>query len=450
MRGFVPHSEDDLRQMLSELGLADLEELFSSVPADCHFRDDLSLPAGLDEHSLRIRMEDLSSANHPASCTLSFLGGGIYDRVIPAMSSQILSRPEFYTAYTPYQPEVSQGTLQAIFEFQTMIARLTGMEAANASMYDGGSALAEAVLLAGAATGRSRVLLPGSLQPSVRRVVETYTRGQDYHLESLPWTKEGRLDPALVKEQLDSETAALVVQSPNYFGIIEDLKSLAPLAREAGALLIVHCEPGSLALLEPPGSFDADLVTGEAQSLGLPMNLGGPLLGIMAASKKYLRRLPGRLVGKTVDAKGRDGYVLTLQTREQHIRREKATSNICTNQGLMMLAATVYLACLGESGMKELARGLASRAKALAERLQQLPGYSLAFSAPFYQEFVLRTPRPAREILSDLRKEGVYAGIPLDRDFPMMGDHTMLVTVSEKHRPEDLDRLEELLGSLAS
>lgn len=450
MRGFVPHSEDDLRKMLSELGLADPEDLFSTVPDDCHFRDGLSLPAGLDEHSVRNRLGDLSSANQPASQHLSFLGGGIYDRVIPAMSSQILSRPEFYTAYTPYQPEVSQGTLQAIFEFQTMIARLSDMEAANASMYDGGSALAEAVLLAGAATGRSRVLLPASLQPSLRRVVDTYSRGQDYHLESLPWTQEGRLDPDFVKDQLDKDTAALVVQSPNYFGIIEDLKSLAPLAREVGALLIVHCEPGSLALLETPGSLDADLVTGEAQSLGLPMNFGGPLLGIMAASKKYLRRLPGRLVGKTVDAQGKEGYVLTLQTREQHIRREKASSNICTNQGLMMLAATVYLACLGESGMKELAAGLASRARALAGLLQELPGYSLAFGAPFYQEFVLRTPRPAREILAKLRQDGVSAGIPLDRDFPGLGDHSMLLTVSEKHRPEDFERLAELLGSVAS
>ena len=375
----------------------------------------------------------------------SFLGAGAYDHFIPSVIDHLAGRTEFYTAYTPYQPEVSQGTLQAIFEFQTMIARLTGMDAANASLYDGASAVAEAVLMAGAATGRGRVLLPASLQPSIRRVVETYTRGQEYELETLPTTASGRLDRAALEKALDGDTAAVLLQSPNYFGVLEDLDGLADRVHGAGALLLVHTEPTSLALLEPPGSFGADIVTCEGQGLGLPMNFGGPLLGVMAVSKKYLRRLPGRLVGKTVDGRGREGFVLTLQTREQHIRREKATSNICTNQGLMMLAATVYLADLGESGLRELAGNLARGAAGLAAGLEALPGYSLVFDGDFYQEFVLRTPAPAAEIVSVGEAEGIFPGIALGADFPEMEGRGLLVTVSEKHGPEDFERLAALL-----
>jgi len=450
MHGFIPHTEDDLRAMLEEIGVESLEGLFSTIPENCQFKGILALPPGEGEFGTARRIRELAEANRPATRQLAFLGGGIYDRVIPALTSQVLSRPEFYTAYTPYQPEVSQGTLQAIFEFQTLIARLTGMEAANASMYDGASALAEAALLAGASTRRSRLLLPRSLQPSCRRVVETYTRGQDYVLEELPYDDRGEIDLSALDGALGDDVAAVLIQSPNFFGVVEDLEALIPRIQAVGALAVVHSEPSSLGFLEPPGSFGADIVTGEGQSLGLPMSFGGPSLGIMAVGAAHLRRLPGRLVGSTVDASGREGYVLTLQTREQHIRREKATSNICTNQGLMMLAATVYLAALGEQGMRDLAEGLARGASELAGRLQALPGYEPAFSGDFYQEFVLRTPLPAAEILEAGREFEIIPGIDLSADYPELDGRALLVTVTDKHRLEDFDRLAEFLGGFGS
>ncbi len=436
--------------MLAEVGVGSLDDLFSTVPEDCRWQGELPLAPGTGEHGTRRRMEELAGANRPASQGLSFMGGGVYSRVIPALTGQILARPEFYTAYTPYQPEVSQGTLQAIFEFQTMIARLTGMEAANASMYDGASALAEAALLAGAATRRSKLLVPRNLQPSCRRVVDTYTRGQDYVIEELPYDARGEIDGEAMEAALNDEIAAVLIQSPNFFGVLEDLETLIPRIQAAGALAVVHTEPSSLGILEPPGSFGADIVTGEGQSLGIPMSFGGPLLGIMAVGKKQLRRLPGRLVGSTVDGSGREGYVLTLQTREQHIRREKATSNICTNQGLMMLAATVYLAALGERGMTELAEGLARGAAGLAEKLEALPGYELAFAGDFYQEFVLRTPRPAAEILEAARERNIFPGIDLASDYPEFEGRALLITVADHHEAGDFDRLAEFLGGVAS
>lgn len=444
MRAFIPHSDEEIRRMLKAVGVEKIDDLFDSVPEDCRLEGSLDLPRGLDEHGTVLAMEAIASRNRPAAEELSFLGGGIYDRITPALTRQMLSRPEFYTAYTPYQPEVAQGTLQVIYEFQTMIARLTGMDAANASLYDGPSALAEAILVAGAATRRNRVLLPASLQPSARRVVESYTAGQDYQIDTLPVNVAGELDTSAVEAALGEETAALVVQSPNYYGVLEDLSLLAPLAAAAGALLIVHTDPVSLALIEPPGSFGADIVTAEGQGLGLPMNYGGPGLGIMAVGKKYLRRLPGRLVGATTDSQGRTGYVLTLQTREQHIRREKATSNICTNQGLMMLAATVNMACFGEGGMKTLAENLAIGAATLAAGIETLEGFSLAFSGDFFQEFVVKTPVPTDGILAAGLGEGIHAGIPV------IDDHHLLVCVSEKHRAPDLRRFLSFLKGVGS
>jgi len=436
--------------MLEELGLEKLDDLFSTVPGDCLWKGDLPLAPGLGEHGASRRLRELAETNRPASRLLSFLGGGLYSRTLPALSGQILSRPEFYTAYTPYQPEVSQGTLQSIFEFQTMIARLTGMEAANASMYDGASAVAEAVLMAGAITGRARVLLPRSLQPGCRRVIETYARGQRYILEEIPFDERGEIDRAALEASLGEDVAAVVVQSPNYFGVIEDLEALTPRIQAAGALALAHVEPSSLAILEAPGRFGIDIVTGEGQSLGIPLSFGGPLLGLMAVRSRYLRRMPGRLVGRTLDAQGREGYVLTLQTREQHIRREKATSNICTNQGLMMLASTIYMAALGEGGMTELAEGLARAASGLAARLGALPGCETVFSGDIYQEFVLRTSRPAAEILEAGRERGILPGIDLACDYPEWQGHALLITVADGHRAEDFDRLADLIGGSGS
>jgi len=450
MRAFLPHTEDELREMLTVVGISDIEDLFATVPESCRWRGDLDLAPGLDEFGVGRRLEELAAANRPAGGRLNFMGGGAYDRIIPAVGAHVLSRPEFYTAYTPYQPEVSQGTLQVIYEFQTLMARLTGTEVANASLYDGASALAEALLLAGAATRRKTLLLPASLQPACRRVAATYCEGLDYELESLPWDESGGLDPAALKAVLNDGVAAVVIQSPNHFGIVEDIAALAPLVKEAAALLLVHTEPSSLGLLEAPGKLGADVVTGEGQSLGLALSHGGPYLGIMGVSKKLIRRLPGRLVGLTADDQGREGFVLTLQTREQHIRREKATSNICTNQGLMALAASVYLAAMGESGMGELGRGLADRAGSLATAVEQLPGYRLLFSGPIFQEFVVRAPVPAVEILSAGREAGIAPGLALGGEFPLLGEEALLVTVSEKHSAADLDRFVAFLKEFAA
>ncbi len=440
MRGFLPHTEGEIRAMLDAIGVADIEDLFASVPAAARFRGDLALAPGLDEHGVGRRLGALAAMNAPVGALLNFTGGGAYDRIQPAVMAQILSRPEFYSAYTPYQPEVSQGTLQVIFEFQTLMARLTGMAVANASLYDGASALAEALLLAGAATGRRTLLLPASLEPGCRRVAATYAEGLGLTIRELPWDASGGLDAGALAAALDADTAAVVVQLPNHFGVVEDLAALAPRIKAAGALLLVHVEPSSLGVLEPPGAFGADVVTGEGQSLGLPLSFGGPYLGIMGVSRELVRRLPGRLVGRTVDAQGRPGFVLTLQTREQHIRREKATSNICTNQGLMALAATVYLAALGETGLRTLAEGLADRAGSLAARIERLPGYRLLFTGDIYQEFAIAGPLPAVELVRRGRARGIAAGLPLGEDFPALGPASLLVTVSEKHGPEDLDR----------
>ncbi|MCP4545872.1 MAG: aminomethyl-transferring glycine dehydrogenase subunit GcvPA [bacterium] len=450
MRGFVPHTEDEIRTMLAAIGVAGIDDLFATVPADCRLAAGLDMPDGLDEYGTASHIEGLAAANRPAGGELCFLGGGTYDRVIPAVGSQILSRPEFYSAYTPYQPEVSQGTLQMIFEFQTLLARLTGMDVANASLYDGASALAEAVILACGAKRRKKVLLPGSLRAAGRRVVETYTRGMDLELVEIPWDGTGRIDSAALSEQLGDDVAAVVVQTPNYFGVVESLADLAVEIQAAGALVIACVEPTSLALLESPGAQGADIVVGEGQSIGIPMSFGGPGLGLMAVSQKLVRKIPGRIVGRTVDNQGRTGYVLTLQTREQHIRREKATSNICTNQGLMALAATVYLATLGESGLKTLARGLADRAGYLADKIEALPGFSLPFSGDIYQELVITAPISAEEIRAQGAAEGIHAGLALGGDYPLLGDNALLVTVSEKHSIEDLDRFVAFLGRCTS
>ena len=452
MRPFVPHSEAEISDMLAEIGVPDIDALFESVPAACRSGGDLPIAPGLDEYSTAARLTGLASRNRPASAELSFLGGGSYDRIVPAMCAQILSRPEFHSAYTPYQPEVSQGTLQVIFEFQTMVARLYGMEAANASMYDGASAFAEALLMAGVATGRSLLLLPANLNPNCRSVAETYLAGQSYRLQTIPTGANGKIDIAALADLLsgcEDPPAAVAVQSPNAFGVIEDLEKIGPLVAACGSLLIVHADPSSTALVRPPGEFGADIVTGEGQSLGLPMSYGGPGVGLMAVTKKWLRRLPGRLVGRTEDASGRPGFVLTLQTREQHIRREKATSNICTNQGLMALCASVYLAMLGESGLRGLAQGLADRAGYLAGRIEGIAGYRVPFAQDIYQEFVVLAPLPAEQIIERGLAAGIHAGIAMSRVFPELGENALLVCVSERQTQADLDRFATFLEEVA-
>jgi glycine dehydrogenase subunit 1 len=398
----------------------------------------------MSEAEVAARLGELAAMNSPASEMVSFLGGGIYDRYIPATVRYVLSRSEFYTSYTPYQAEVSQGTLQAIFEYQTMIARLTAMDAANASMYDASTALAEAMLMAAAIKRVGRVIIPAAISRRVRAVLDSYALGKEIAIEEVPFGSDGLIDNGRLEEMLSEKAAAVVLAQPNYFGLLEDARTAAGLAHDAGALLIVLADPVSLALIEPPGEYDADIVVGEGQSLGIPQSFGGPLLGFLAAKKPYLRKCPGRLISATVDVDGKRGYTMTLQTREQHIRREKATSNICTNEGLVALAASVYLATLGEEGFRDVAVQSASKARTLYRMLGEDGHVELPFGEGFFQEFVMKVPGGAGSFLAGARERGVLAGIPLGKDFPSLGDDAVLVSVTEKRTREDLELLREL------
>ena len=436
MTEYIPHTPEDIKKMLSAIGLQSLEALFSDIPEEVRRRyRPLGLPRG-DEAGVRRHLEGLAERSTGRGL-IPFLGGGIYDHFVPAVVDYVVSLPEFYTAYTPYQPEVSQGTLTWMFEYQTMICELTGMEVANSSMYDGATALAEAVLMAHRTVGGRRVLVPRSLNPQVREVLATYAWGAGLELLDVPYSEEGRL----ALEGVPDELCALVVQQPNFFGVIEDFFGLKE--RIGKAFLIVYVNPIALAVLEPPGSFGADVVVGEGQVLGNPMGFGGPLLGIFATRGEYLRRMPGRLAGRTVDAEGRPGYVMAFQTREQHIRRERATSNICTNSALCALAATVYLAALGPEGLRQVALASMERAHELADRISSLPGYELAFSGPFFNEFAVRCAHP-EEAVARLREAGIAVLSPkLVAKAGLEG--AFLVAVTEKRTQEELSRFVEAL-----
>jgi glycine dehydrogenase subunit 1 len=434
---YIPHTDEQKQAMLRALGLERVEQLFEEqVPADLLLKRPLDVPSGMSEIELRRHFQDLANVNLSAGDQACFLGAGIYDHYVPSVVPTIILRGEFHTAYTPYQPEMSQGTLQSIFEFQTMISALTGMDVANASMYDGATAFAEAVILAAGATNRDEAILAG-VHPAWVRVTRTYVEGLGIRVVEAP-VPGGITDREWLERTLTSETAVLAVQYPNFFGCIEDLKSLADAAHTAGALFVVGANPIALGLLETPGALGADVVVGDAQPLGLGMNFGGPLCGFFAARQKFLRQMPGRLVSLTKDRDGRPGYVLTLQTREQHIRRERATSNICTNQGLMMLAATVYLSTLGKSGLREVAEQCLHKAHYAAERLSSVPGYSLKFQAPFFNEFVLRCPASANNVVHRLADHGILAGYPLRRDYPELED-CLLVAVTEKRTRDEIE-----------
>jgi glycine dehydrogenase subunit 1 len=428
---YIPHTPEDIRAMLAELGLPDVEALFSDIPAEVRNR---YRPLGLPPHDENWVREYVSGlARRSAGSELvPFLGGGIYDHFSPAVVDYVLRLPELYTAYTPYQPELSQGTLTWMFEYQTMICELTGMEVANASMYDGGTALAEAALMAHRITKGGTVLVPRSLNPRLRGVLDTYTWAAGVKLEEVPFGEDGRLDLPRIPE----DTSALIVQQPNFFGVIEDLAGLKE--RLGKALLIVYVNPIALGILEPPGSFGADIVVGDGQPLGLPPSFGGPTFGIFATKFQYLRRMPGRLSGRTVDAEGNVGYVMAFQTREQHIRREKATSNICTNSALAALAATVYLAAVGPAGLREVALASLERAHELAEAIEELPGYELALTGPFFNEFAVR----ARDVAAATRalREAGLAVLPPSEVEKGGLEGAFLVAVTERRTREELDR----------
>jgi len=434
--------------MLEAMGLGSAEELFDSIPEDLRLKRPLNTPAALSEIELLDRFEQMGARNAGAG-RLSFMGGGAYSHYIPTIVDHILSRSEFFTAYTPYQPEISQGTLQVIFEFQTLVCQLTGMEVANASMYDGSTALAEAVLMAERVTRRSKAVASTATHPQYLEVINTYVQHAGIHLELAPFDEKTGQSWQALADAIDDETAALVVQSPNFFGCIEDLSALADAAHARGALLIVAItEAMSLGLLKSPGACGADIVVAEGQSFGVPLSFGGPYVGLFATREKYARQIPGRLVGEAYDKKGRRGFVLTLATREQHIRREKATSNICTNEGLIALAATVYLETMGRRGVQEAAHQCAQKAAYAARAIAKLNGYSVPFTGPYFNEFVVRGPGRAVELLARLGKEkGIDGGIALSRFIPDR-PNDFLVCVTETNSREQIDRLIKALTEL--
>ncbi len=431
MNPYLPHTPEDTRAMLDAIGVPDVDALFTDIPPEVRRR---YRPVGLpsrDELAVHRHLTALAERSTGWKL-IPFLGGGLYDHYIPPVVGHVLSRSEFSTAYTPYQAEVSQGTLTWMFEYQTMICELTGMEVANASMYDGATALAEAVLMAHRTAGGRVVLVPRSLHPRLREVLATYAWGAGLSLHEVPYGEDGRL----ALERIPDGTCALIVQQPNALGVLEDMTGLKD--RLGKAFLIAYASPIPLAVIEPPGSFRADVVVGEGQPLGNPVSFGGPLLGFFSTRTEHLRRMPGRVSGRTQDADGKPGYVMTFQTREQHIRREAATSNICTNSALCALAATVYLAALGPAGLRRVALLCYERAHALADRVAALPGYSLAFTGPFFHEFVVRCADP-QGTADKLRRAGI-AVLPPSFLHPLGIEDGLLVAVTEKRTEEELNR----------
>jgi len=438
---YTYHSKEDRAAMLRLLGFDSEDRLFDAIPEGLRLDQPLPIENGRSEPETLRLFKRLAVKNHGAHGLVNFLGGGIYDHVVPSVVNNLASRPEFATAYTPYQPEVSQGTLGVIFEFQTHISRLTGMPIANASMYDAASAMAESALMAAKATGRKTILMPDSVNPRYRRVVERYVSGQNLLIEAIPATASGQIDAGALSARLGDDIAGVVVQTPNYFGVLEEPWAFSDPVRESGAMLIACVCPISLAIFRPPSEYGADIVIGEGQSLGNPMSFGGPLVGFMACSQKLIRQMPGRIVSRTKDVDGHTAFVLTLQTREQHIRRAKATSNICTNQGLLATRATIYLSLLGEHGLTELARLCHDKAHRLAERIAACDGYGIRFGGPFFKEFVVECPTDAVAVVKRARELGVLAGIPLEKYYGETSRRDLLVAVTENNSDEDFELL---------
>ncbi len=444
---YIPNSPEEQKQMLEQIGLSSADELFRSIPADILLNRKLDVTKPLAENEVIGEMQTYAD-NNQASKKTSFLGGGVYSHFSPTVVDYLIQRSEFFTSYTPYQAEVTQGTLQYIFEFQTLICQLTGMEVANASMYDGSTSMAEAFLMAQRVTRKDKVLVAETVHPEYLQVAKTYTQHGDLKLDTIGFEENsGRvLESDLSK--LDKETAAIVIQSPNFFGCIEDLEALAEKAHEVGALLIVVVtEAISFGLLKTPGECGADIVVGEGQSFGIPMSFGGPHVGLFACRQKYVRKMPGRLAGVAYDKNGNRGFVLTLSTREQHIRRDKATSNICTNQGLIALAATIYLEIMGKQGLKEVAVQNAQKAAYAARKISEIKDYSLTFDSPKFNEFVVTAPSNANELLTRLSKENdILGGIALSKYYENHPNE-FLVCVTETNTKEQIDNLVQALSS---
>lgn len=437
---YISLSDEDKKKMLERIGVSSIEDLFCCIPEKIQLERDLDVPGPLSELELIRRFQGFAGAVTDRDY-LSFLGGGAYRHIIPSVVDYLSMRGEFISPYTPYQPEVSQGTLQIIFEFQTLICQLTGMAIANASLYDGASGAAEAVLMANRLTRRPKVLVASSLHPQYKQVIRTYTRNLEIQVEEVGFSSSGGLDMEALKAGLDDQTAAVVVQSPNYFGVIEDLEAVGDLAHGQKALMaVVVAEALSMGLLRSPGELGADIVTGEGQSFGLPVSFGGPYLGFMACSKDYIRQFPGRISGETRDVDGRRGFVLTLSTREQHIRRERATSNICSNQAWCALRAAIFLSLLGRTGLREMARQNLQIAGYAKEQLISVKGIKLRFTGESFNEFVFEFEKPWQAIHDHLKKKKILAGIGLIKDYPQLR-HCALINVTELHTKADIDRL---------
>ncbi|MCI0863839.1 MAG: aminomethyl-transferring glycine dehydrogenase subunit GcvPA [Chloroflexi bacterium] len=423
---YIPNTTGEQAEMLAAIGIDSIDQLFADIPAE--FRNPvLDLPAPLSELEIQRELSGMAAKNRPLGSGPSFLGAGSYNHFIPAIIKPLITRGEFLTAYTPYQAEASQGTLQVIYEFQTLVCNLYGMEVANAGMYDGATSLAEAALMACRVTKREKVALADSVSPAYSAVIRTYCQSQDISVETV-----NPSSPAL-----DTETACLVLQYPNYFGYIEDLESLVDSAHAQGALAVVSTDPTAMGMFQTPGHYGADIVTGDGQPLGIPTSYGGPYVGLFATKREYIRQMPSRLSGRTVDKNGKTGYVLTLQTREQHIRRERATSNICTNEALYALASTIYLAAMGKQGLRQVAELCYHKAHYAAVKIGELPGYSLPIDGPFFQEFVVRCPAPPAEINEKLMARNILGGLDVSEQVP----NGMLLCVTEMNPKEDIDAL---------
>ena len=437
---YTYNTPTDQQAMLEAIGAASIEELFEVVPESYRLQQPLKLPPALTELELDQHINMLTSQNQHAGSATCFLGAGSYDHFVPAVVDALAGRGEFYTSYTPYQPEVSQGNLQAMFEYQTLICQLTGMDVSNASLYDGGSAAVEAALLAHSATGRNKIVVPETVHPEYREILQTYFACIDLELVTVPFT-DGVTSLEALAKVVDDQTACVLVQHPNFFGCLEDLTAITQLAHDAGALVVQVFDPISLGRLKRPGDYGVDITVAEGQSLGTPMSFGGPYLGIMACREQFVRRLPGRIAGQTVDRRDRRCWVLTLQTREQHIRRGKATSNICTNQGLFALRAAIYLSTMGPQGMREVADLCLQKSHYAKRQIVEDARFRLAFNQPTFKEFVIRdSERQVPRMLAQLQQQNILAGVPLGRWYPELED-CVLIAVTENRTKQDIDRL---------
>lgn len=446
MVGYVPHTEGDKKEMLNAVGVKEIDELFSDVPGDIRLREPLKLPPPLSEMELVKHIKDLAGQNASTENYICFLGAGTYDHYIPSVVKHLVQRSEFYTAYTPYQPEISQGTLQSIFEFQSMICELTGMDAANASMYDGATATAEGAVMACRVSKKNKILVSEAVHPEYREVLRTYTAGLSLEIKEIP-AVDGQTLPEKLEEMLDDDVSCVIIQNPNFFGIVEDGPALGDVLRNKKALFLVCADPVSLGLLKPPGDYGADIVTGDAQGLGNSMYFGGPHAGFFAVKKKYMRRIPGRVVGQTVDKEGKKGFVLTMQGREQHIRREKATSNICSNEALCALAATVYMSYLGKKGWQRLAELCLLKARYAYQKLIALDGVEPVFAAPFFKEFVIKTKQEPAKVNEYLLQHNIIGGLDLGRFYRQLAG-AVLFCVTESRSRGEIDYLVDRMGGL--